>query len=250
MAMSKAASTATRAARWSPYEIDLAGLPGEARPSGALWLPGERLLCVADLHLGKAERTARRGGALLPPYDSVETLRRLSEEIRALDPIAVVCLGDSFDDLQAARALSQDEQATLARLQTGRRWLWIAGNHDPAPTGVAGDGCDALTLRAPRGAIVFRHEAAEISPDSVEVSGHFHPKATLQARGRRIRRRCFLRDARRLILPAFGAYTGGLDAADPVFDALLGPEAQALLLGETVRAAPRNALVAPHALPR
>ena len=217
--------------------FSLAGAGLVARPSGALWLPSRRLLAVADLHLGKAERLARRGGALLPPYADAETLGRLEAEIAALDPETVVCAGDSFDDPAAARRLAPEARDRLARLAASRRWIWIAGNHDPAPHDHPGD-CAAEHAAGP---LVFRH-APEPSAEGGEVSGHLHPKATLVLRGRRLRRRCFLADRRRVILPAFGAYTGGLDAADPVFDPLLGPEARALLLGARVAAAPRAAL--------
>lgn len=222
----------------------------EARPSCALWLADQRLLCVADLHLGKSERTARRGGPFLPPYDTMETLDRLRDEIEACAPETVLCLGDSFDDPRAAAALTEEDIAALRILQAGRRWIWVAGNHDPIRD-------DALSARLggefadEHGAagLVFRHIAAPAS-SAFEVSGHYHPKATLFVRGRRLSRRCFLLDERRLILPAFGAYTGGLDAADPAFDPLLGGGATAFLLGEKVRAFPRRLLVAPHALSR
>ncbi len=218
-------------------DFSLAGATLTARPSGALWLAAERLLVVADLHLGKAERLARRGGGLLPPYETAETLARLAAEIDALAPAMVLCLGDSFDDGRAAAALEETARERLAALAAGRRWVWAAGNHDPAPLGLPGT--HALEWRA--GPLVFRHIAAPAAPPG-EVSGHYHPKAVLAARGRRVRRRCFLADARRAILPAFGAYAGGLDATDPAFDALLGREARAFLIGAKVVAAPRAAL--------
>ena len=217
----------------------LAGARLVARPSGALWAPDLGVLAVADLHLGKAERMARRGGALLPPYADADTLARLSAEIAALDPGTVVSLGDGFDDGRAAGALAPEAAERLAALAEGRRWVWIAGNHDPAPHGHPGR-CAPEWAAGP---LLFRHVAEAGAPPG-EVSGHFHPKATLALRGRRVRRRCFLADARRAILPAFGAYTGGLDALSAAFDALLGPEARALLLGRRVIAAPRCALSA------
>lgn len=195
------------------------------------------MLVVADLHLGKAERLARRGGALLPPYETAETLARLTAEVAALDPETVVCLGDSFDDGRAAEALDDESRARIAAMAAGRRWVWVAGNHDPAPLGLPGR--HAMAWRA--GPLVLRHIAEAGAPPG-EASGHFHPKATLATRGRRVRRRCFLIDAGRAILPAFGAYTGGLDATDAAFDPLLGPRARALLLGPKVIAVPRGAL--------
>jgi len=219
------------------FAFALAGARLVARPSGALWIPDLGLLAVADLHLGKAERLARRGGALLPPYADAETLERLDAEVAALDPETVLCAGDSFDDPTAARRLGPETRERLGGLAASRRWIWIAGNHDPAPHGFPG----ACVAAHSAGPLVFRH-APDSSARPGEVSGHLHPKATLALRGRRLRRRCFLADRRRVILPAFGAYTGGLDASDPVFDPLLGPEAQALLLGARVAAAPRAAL--------
>jgi DNA ligase-associated metallophosphoesterase len=212
-----------------------------ARPSGALWLPGLRLLAVGDLHLGRSERVARLGGALLPPYETDETLARLEAEIAATAPAAVVLIGDSFDDGAAAARLGADARARLARFAAGRRWVWLAGNHDPAPPGLPGETAPALTA----GGVEFRH-IADPASRAPEVSGHYHPKATLALRGRRVTRRCFVHEGARLMLPAFGAYAGGLDATDPAFDALFGPRASVLLLGRRLTAAPRAAL-APRA---
>jgi DNA ligase-associated metallophosphoesterase len=209
-----------------------------ARPSGALWLPAARLMAVADLHLGKAARHARRGGALLPPYEAADTLARLAAEVAALDPAIVVCLGDSFDEPVAAAEMEPAQASALADMAARRDWVWIAGNHDPAPHGHPG-ACRPEHVAA---RLTFRHIAAP-GPQAGEVSGHWHPKGTLAPRGRRVTRRCFLIDGRRAILPAFGAYAGGLDAADPLFDALLGPDAVALLTGARVTPAPRAALI-------
>ncbi|SFC96675.1 ligase-associated DNA damage response endonuclease PdeM [Tropicimonas isoalkanivorans] len=199
-----------------------------AMPSGALWWPEWRLLCVSDLHLGKSERIARRGGGLLPPYDSRDTLSRLDAEIARLDPATVVCLGDSFDDLAAAEALEQEARAWLTRLIAGRAWVWIEGNHDPGP--LALDGSHRAELRI--GGLCFRHVAAQGAQPG-EVSGHYHPKACLGGGGRRVRRPCFLTDGERLILPAFGTFTGGLDITAPELRALMGPGARAILTGPT-----------------
>ena len=251
----------------APYPFQIGAARLEARPSGALWWRDQRALCVADLHLGKAERTARGGGPLLPPYETTETLTRLSDEIERLNPDIVICLGDSFDDARAPQSLTEEHRDGLTRMMAGRRWIWIAGNHDPAPMELVGDHLHELRIEA----LTFRHIATRSarapSPSCAngasrnvnpaftrrppsgsaldidgEISGHYHPKATLLARGRRISRRCFLTDGRRAILPAFGAYTGGLDASDAVFTPLMGPEAAALLLGRTVRAVPLAAL--------
>lgn len=204
-------------------EIDLGGTTLHALGSGALWWPGQHTLIVSDLHLGKAERTARRGGTLLPPYEIEETLARLSAEIAATGARMVVCLGDSFDDDAAFAALSDAARQTIATLQTGRDWVWVSGNHDPR----ANCGSISEFRREP---LVFRHIAA---PDGeAEVSGHFHPKARIALRGRAISRRCFLTDGRRIILPAFGTYTGGLDCRDEAFARYFHSGFSAILTGE------------------
>ena len=172
------------------------GLRLEARCSGALWWPGERWLVVADLHLGKSERMARRGGALLPPYEGAETLRRLEAEAEALDPAVIVSLGDGFDDDAAAEGLDPDLALRLEALGAGRDVLWIAGNHDPRAGGEE-------TLRM--GPVTLRHQPQGDGPD---VSGHFHPVVRLAG----VRRRALLIGPSHMILPAFGQYTGGLDA--------------------------------------
>jgi len=218
-------------------EIELAGALLTARASGALWWGAERLLCVADLHLCRSERLARRGGALLPPYETSETLGRLGDEIAALAPRAVICLGDSFDDCAAGEALVPADAARLDALMAGREWVWIAGNHDPAPLALAGTYRDELAV----GPLAFRH-AARPGAEPGEVSGHFHPKLRLPVRGRGVVRRCFLADDVRVILPAFGAYTGGLDVGHPALAALLGPGARAILTGVPSLAVPLAAL--------
>jgi len=211
--------------------VPLAGTQVELRPSGALHWPDRALLCVGDLHLGRSERLAREGGELLPPYESLDTLDRLETEIIALNPRRVICLGDSFDDLAAARGLSDEVLLRIDRLAAGRHWTWIAGNHDPGPVELPGTHLAELRM----GILSFRHIAlASLAPGSGEVSAHFHPKARLTRKGAQIARRCFLADTQRVILPAFGTYTGGLDATDAAFDPLMGPEACAWLTGERV----------------
>lgn len=196
------------------YSFRFAGEDFIARPSGALWWPGRRMLVVADLHLGRSERHARRGGALLPPFDVPDTLARLSQEIAALDPAQVVSLGDAFDDDLAATLLRDQDAARLADLAQGRNWLWIAGNHDPGrhsecgpPPGIPGVGAAQL-----EGRISLRHIAAQ----GTDISGHMHPSTRLAGQ----RFRCFVVGADHLILPAFGTFTGGLDIGDPAFSPL------------------------------
>lgn len=219
----------------SAQPIRLAGADLTACASGALWWEARRLLCVADLHLGRSERMARRGGALLPPYETEETVARLAVEVARLAPATVVCLGDSFDDSAAGAALPPGAVARLRALADGRDWIWVAGNHDPDAPAFAGRATAELRV----GPLAFRHVAAAVA-DCGEISGHYHPKLRLPVRGRALTRPCFLFDARRLVLPAFGAYTGGLHADSPVFARLLAADARAVVTGEpcvTVRVA-------------
>ncbi len=225
-----------------PARIALAGALLELRPSGALFWADRGLLAVGDLHLGRAERMARLGAGLLPPYECRDTLDRLEAEIRALEPRLVICLGDNFDDLDAAEGLGETVSERIAALAAGRRWVWVAGNHDPGPVSLPGTYLEEVGL----GPIAFRHmaEPRALGPGAErgEVSAHFHPKAQLVHKGARVSRACFLADGSRVILPAFGTYTGGLDVRDPVFDGLIGPDARAYLLGLRVTAIPRAAL--------
>ena len=212
-------------------ETTLVGVMGvmlEAASEGALWWADEGMLVVADLHLEKGSSFARRG-QLLPPYDTGETLARLARLIDRFRPRVVVALGDSFHDPDAATRLNPRDRAQLAALQVGRDWIWLAGNHDPdAPAGVAGQTLETLAV----GRLTFRHEPA-VGPAEGEIAGHLHPAARVVGRGRSVRRRCFAGDGYRLIMPAFGAYTGGLDVFDRAFDGLFVPGLfRAYMLGE------------------
>jgi len=212
------------------YEFTLSGETLVATPSGALCLPDHALIVVSDLHLGKANRIARREGRLTPPYETLETLTRLSDVLAAHQPRTVICLGDSFDDDLAVKQISEDERAAISALMAGRRWIWIAGNHDPAPTELGGAHLNEHSI----GPLVFRHIAE--TGATGEISGHYHPKVRMRGR-----RPCFLADGNRVILPAFGVYTGGLLVSDPVFDELFAPDALALMTGKSVQPAPRRA---------
>lgn len=203
-----------------------------ALPSGALHWPARRLLCVSDLHLGKSERMARRGGPILPPYEARETLTRLDADIRATTPETVFCLGDSFDDLDAMRALEDQARSMLATLMAGRHWIWIEGNHDAGPVDLGGTHLNSHH-DAP---LTFRHIA---SPGATgEISGHYHPKARIALRARSLTRPCFLTDQHRLILPAYGTYTGGLHCDRPPLSTIMGPDAQAIMLANPPLAVP------------
>lgn len=214
------------------HDFTLAGAQLKALNTGALWWPDEELLCVSDLHLGKSERIARRGGAPLPPYETRDTLTRLAADLALTHARNVVCLGDSFDDLGAAEALPEEEKLWIARLQAGRRWVWVEGNHDPGPVDLGGSHLAALPLQP----LIFRHIADPLG--SGEVSGHYHPKATVPTRGRSITRPAFLFDVDRLILPAYGTYTGGLDTKSEALTSLMRPEATVVLTGKTATALP------------
>ncbi|MDG4648234.1 ligase-associated DNA damage response endonuclease PdeM [Roseibacterium sp. SDUM158017] len=204
----------------------------DALPSGALHWPAESLLVVSDLHLGKSERAARRGGPMLPPYEGIDTLTRLASDIAATGARTVVCLGDSFDDAAAADALDDATAAHLAPLMAGRRWIWIEGNHDPGPIGLGGTHLAILR----HGPLSFRHIADTGAQG--ELSGHYHPKARLAGRGRGIVRRCFLVDRARIVMPAYGTYTGGLHCDAPELQALMLDDARAILLGQPPVAVP------------
>lgn len=211
-------------------ELRLAGATLVARGTGALFWPARRVLAVADLHLGKAARLAARGGALLPPYEAQETLNRLEAEIHATGAAVVICLGDSFDSPDPA--LPEAQMRRVAALAEAFHFTWIAGNHDPFPPGLPGLAAESFDL----GALSFRHIARPGAQS--EISGHYHPKARLDLGGRRISRPCFLADEARVILPAFGAYTGGLDCTDPALTGLMQPGARAVLTGPTPRDLP------------
>lgn len=199
-----------------------------ALPSGGLYWPARGLLAVSDLHLGKSERIARRGGTLLPPYEGQATLDKLDADITACAPRVVLCLGDSFDDLAAAESQPEDQGLWLARLMAGREWIWVEGNHDPGPLALGG----SHKAEARIGALIFRHIA--LRGESFEISGHYHPKARLAGQARP----CFLADSRRILLPAYGAYTGGLHCHDPALSALMGTDALAVLTGARALAIP------------
>lgn len=211
----------------NPLNFECAGETLQALPQGALWWPARRLLAVADLHLEKGSSYAVAARKLLPRHDTRQTLAALGALIDALRPATVVCLGDSFHDRAAVERLGREDRIEIERLTSATRFVWIAGNHDPAPPPA---GWGEVAEEIDEAPLVFRHEA-QFGPVTGEVSGHFHPVAALTVRGRGFRRRCFLTDGQRLILPAFGAYAGGLNALDPAIAQLFPDDYDALLVG-------------------
>lgn len=196
--------------------IEVAGVSLVADCSGALWREGEAALVVADLHLEKGSAFAMRR-QMLPPYDTAATLARLSALILRYNPRTVIALGDSFHDARAGERMTQDDRHALLALMRGRDWIWIAGNHDPAIPAGLGEMQDELRL----GPLVFRHEPqAGLHPG--EIAGHLHPAARVVSVSGSVRRRCFISDGARCILPAFGAYAGGLNIRDAAFAPLFG----------------------------
>lgn len=212
-----------------------------AMPTGALWWPAERTLVVADLHMAKSSRAARRSGTMMPPYETQDTLARLARDMAGTRPERVICLGDSFDDADGCTELDASDEDTLERLQEGRDWLWIEGNHDRAAAPPGGTAGIELFHRP----LTFRHIAQ--AEARAELSGHFHPKARITARGRTISRPCFLYDAARVILPAYGTYTGGLDWTAPPLRRLFPAAACAVLTGTRAIAVPVPERAAPAA---
>lgn len=214
-AQSSAATVSSPALQAGECEIRIAGVSVLADPAGVLYWPEHGLLAVADLHLEKGSSYARRG-IFLPPYDTAATLARLGGLIVRYAPRVVVALGDSFHDGGGPARLLRGDRATLAALQRGRDWIWVAGNHDPKPAENIGGGF-AATLGI--GALTFRHEPTRGAVVG-EISGHLHPVARVSRRGRTVSRRCFATDGRRMVVPALGSYAGGLNIRDRAFAAL------------------------------
>ena len=208
--------------------LRVCGISFEADLSGAIYWPDESTLVVADLHLEKGSSFAARG-VLLPPYDTATTLALLGRVIARHAPRLVIALGDSFHDGGGPARVMPQDRATLAELQRGRDWVWIAGNHDPDPArDIGGVFANSVSL----GPLTFRHEPRQGTADG-EIAGHLHPFARVAQRGRAVTRKCFAADERRMILPAFGAYTGGLNIRDRAFIAVFGALAfTAHLIGE------------------
>ena len=204
--------------------LSFAGHDFFASPEGALHWPAEEALLVADLHLEKASWFAA-GGQLLPPYDSLATLQALAREIDRTGAARLYCLGDSFHDRFGCDRLPADARQLLTGLTSAIDWVWITGNHD---TGFADHCGGRIEEECEVAGIILRHEAIEHDPRP-EMSGHYHPKFRLSLRGRSVSRRCFVASETKLILPAYGAFTGGLDASHPEILRKVGRSASALV---------------------
>lgn len=207
--------------------IGIGRLEAVPHASGALYLPAERTLLMSDLHLEKASSYAQRG-VFLPPYDTRATLAAAAAAIAAFNPRRVISMGDSFHDRHGSQRLDDIDLASLAALQTGRDWLWLTGNHDPeAAQDLGGDMADDCTIAG----IILRHEPSQRIAN-FEISGHLHPAAKIRLRGKSLRRRCFICDGTRLIMPAMGALTGGLNVCDRAIQSLFVQGADVWMLGE------------------
>lgn len=214
-----AAPTATTA------EIALGGVACALDLSGALYMPDEGTLVIADLHLEKGSSLARRG-SLLPPYDTRTTLLGLAGVVGRYNPRRVIALGDSFHDVGGPDRLDGADAETLAALQAGREWVWILGNHDPSlPEAIGGEVADEVPISN----LTLRH--APEAGAACELAGHLHPVGKVVRRGGGVRRRCFVTDGSRCVMPAFGAYAGGLNVCDPVFQPLFPKGFMAHVIG-------------------
>ena len=220
---------------WTDLCVEVNGERILLDKSGAAWWERNRTLIFADLHFEKGSSYARRG-QFLPPYDTRATLLRMAEVAGRRAPARIIALGDSFHDPFAAERLGQDEREMLRAMAATTHFLWIAGNHDPHPPAWLGG---TIVEEWREGGLVFRHEP-RAGAEPGEVAGHLHPAATVARFGRGVRRRCFVADALRLLLPSFGAYTGGLDVGDAAIAGLFGARFHAFMLGQDrVYAIPR-----------
>ena len=210
----------------TPAPVHLAGERLMLDPDGALFWPAQRLLAVADLHFEKGSAAAVQG-SLLPPWDTRTTLDRLAALLRRYSPETVVALGDSFHDAKGSGRLHPHDLARLHLFGAAHRFVWVLGNHDPAPPdNIAGMAVTELCV----GPLRFLHQTLP-GPAAGEISGHHHPKAQVQTRAAVVSRPCFVFDSRRLMLPAFGAYTGGLDVRNPAIAGLFPRGGRVFLLG-------------------
>lgn len=217
--------TALAKNKQTTHEIELSGQLALLDLTGAMYLPAHDALLVADLHFEKGSSFARRG-MMLPPYDTRETLIALTDAVFRFNPKTVIALGDSFHDIGGPERLGDEERASLTEVQMGRDWIWVTGNHDRIlPDSIGGQVVEEMML----GSLTLRHEP--MAGEQAEVAGHLHPVGKVVMRGRATRRRCFLTDGTRCVMPALGAYAGGLNACDAAYKPLFAKGFTAHLIG-------------------
>jgi len=223
--------------------FEVAGERLSLQSCGAMWWEEAGLLVVSDLHLEKASAHATRG-QMLPPYDTGATLRRIRALVDRLQPATVISLGDSFHDRHARTRMAAQDVATIRSMTDRCDWVWIEGNHDPKPPADLG-GRSAAEVKA--GALIFRHEPTQGTARG-EVAGHLHPCAKVLGRGRSVRSRCFASDGERMVMPAYGALTGGLNILDQAFADLFPDGLVAGVLGRDGVYAAAGERLAPDAV--
>lgn len=224
---------------WTDLEITVNGETVLLDACGAAFAKAHSTLIFADLHLEKGSSYAR-GRQFLPPYDTADSLRRMAAAIARHRPARVIALGDSFHDRHAGERVASQDRALLESLGRSARFTWVTGNHDPHPPAwLSGEVVESLRL----GGLLLRHEPRDAFEPG-EVAGHLHPCARVAKWGRSVRRRCFVSDGLRLVLPSFGAYTGGLDVGDTAIASLFAGSFHAYMLGSRrVYAMARRAVV-------
>ncbi|WDI31463.1 ligase-associated DNA damage response endonuclease PdeM [Hyphococcus flavus] len=195
-----------------PGAISIHGEALTPDPLGAIYWVREETLIVSDLHFEKGSSFAARG-VMLPPYDTRTTLMRLAALIRKYAPKRVISLGDAFHDEDAEDRMDEEDASSLEKLMRETAWLWILGNHDPEPPARFAAACE---IEMQIGALTFRHEPL-VQNAPGEIAGHLHPCARVVSEGRILRRRCFVVSSDRMIMPAMGAYTGGLNILDRAY---------------------------------
>ena len=202
---------------YNEQRVTISGRSMIADRSGALFWPSEDALIIADMHLEKGSHFARKG-RMLPPYDTRATLLALAEVIDKFGAESIITLGDSFHDQDGPSRMQPQDREILAILQDDCEWYWVTGNHDPVlPDTIGGEILNELVV----GGLTLRHEPA-VGPVTHELAGHLHPAAKISLYGHTLRRPCFIGNGRRMVLPAFGAYTGGLNVLDAAFEPLFG----------------------------
>jgi uncharacterized protein len=213
---------------FSDSPVSICGKAFRAHMSGALFWPSENALIVADLHLEKGSSFAAKG-QMLPPYDTSETLSKLVNAIDTYNAATIIALGDSFHDMAATQRIASADLQTLRMLQDDREWIWITGNHDPEiETTLGGHSAPEISVEGIR----LRHTPSP-SATTHEIAGHLHPAARVVMHGTAIRRPCFVSNGRRLVLPAFGAFTGGLNILDDAFQPIFGNDGMSVwMLGQ------------------